>query len=168
MLIRGSRLTVEGSMPQIIRMRVFDRPGVLDRVTGLIRRHGVNIKTITSGNVAEGISQITISLGDNARIDSLANNLMDTLREMASVREIEKCTPETHIILELMLARFTADQKGLIDESMTVIREENGMVFVQYVANPADVDAMLSKLQGHGVVCARGGALGVSLTGEGL
>lgn len=155
-------------MPQIIRMRVFDRPGVLDRVTGLIRRNGVNIKTITSGNVAEGASQITISLGDTARLNSLLDTLADKLGEMASVRGIEKCTPETHIILELMLARFTVDQRDLIEDGMTVIREENGMVFAQYVANPADVDAKLSKLQAHGVVCARGGALGVSLTGGDL
>lgn len=148
-------------MPQIIRIRVFDRPGVLDRVTGLIRRSGVNIQTITSGTVAEGASQITISLGDEARLDPL----VDKLREMTGVREIEKCTPETHIIRELMLARFTAAQKHLIAEDMAVIREENDMVFVQYIADPANIGAMLQKLQEHGVVCARGGALGVSLTG---
>jgi acetolactate synthase-1/3 small subunit len=147
-------------MPHIIRMRVFDRPGVLDRVTGLIRRNGINIKTITSGNVAEGASQITISLGGNARIDPL----VDKLREMASVRGVEKCTPETHIILELMLARFTGDKKHLIEEGMTVLREESGLVFAQYVADPVRIDAVLQKLQEHGIVCIRGGALGVSLT----
>lgn len=146
-------------MPNIIRMRVFDRPGVLDRITGLIRRNGVNIKTITSGNVAEGVSQITISLGDHARLDTLG----DRFSEMTSVRQWERCTPATHMIRELLLMRFSADQKGLIEDGMRVIREEDGMAFVEYVADPVAVDETLARMNAAGVACARGGAIGVSL-----
>lgn len=148
-------------MPNIIRMRVYDRPGVLDRITGLIRRNGVNIKSITSGNVAEGVSQITISLGEHARLEALG----DRFNEMASVRQWERCTPATHLIRELLLARFAPDQKDLIADGMRVVREEGGMVFVEYVADPVTIEETLVKLAERGVACARGGAIGVSLSG---
>jgi len=80
-------------MPNIIRMRVYDRPGVLDRITGLIRRNGLNIKTITSGSMGEGISQITISLGKHVRLETLG----DRFREMTSVHQWERCTPATYL-----------------------------------------------------------------------
>lgn len=146
-------------MPNIIRIRVYDRPGVLDRITGLIRRNGVNIKTITSGNVAEGVSQITISLGEHARLERLG----DQFSEMASVRQWERCTPATHLIRELLLARFSAEQKDLMEDGMRIIHEENGMAFVEYVADPVTIEETLAKLSAHGVACARGGAVGVSL-----
>lgn len=147
-------------MSNIIRMRVYDRPGVLDRITGLIRRNGVNIKSITSGNVSDGMNQITISLGKHARIEALGHRF----GEMSSVRHWEKCTLETHIIRELILARFNRDQKHLIEPEMRVIREEKDLTFVEFVADPLTVDAMIEKLRGKGVVCSRGGAQGISLT----
>lgn len=147
-------------MPNIIRMRVYDRPGVLDRIAGLIRRNGVNIKSITSGNIADGMNQITISLGEHARLEVLGHRFS----EMSSVRHWEKCTPETHIIRELILARFNRDQHHLIEPEMRVIREENGLTFVEFAADPLTVDTMIEKLRGQGVVCSRGGAQGISLT----
>lgn len=147
-------------MPNIIRMRVYDRPGVLDRITGLIRRNGVNIKTITSGNVAEGISHITISLSEHARLERLG----DQFSEMTSVRQWERCTPATHMIRELLLARFSTDQQDLMVEGMRIIHEEGGVAFVEYVADPVTIEETLAKLSARGVVCARGGAIGVSLT----
>ena len=146
-------------MPNIIRMRVYDRPGVLDRITGLIRRNGLNIKTITSGNVAEGISQITISLGEHVRLETLG----DRFREMTSVRQWERCTPAKHLTRELLLARFSADQKDMMEDGMRVIREEGGMTFVEYVADPATIEETLANLTARGVACARGGAIAVSL-----
>lgn len=146
-------------MSDIIRMRVFDRPGVLDRITGLIRRNGINIKTITSGNVAEGVSQITISLGKHARLDAMG----DRLSEMSSVRHWEKCTPQTHVIRELLLARFTPEQKDLLKDGMRVLHEENEVTFAEYVADPASIDAVFASLRQKGVVCARGGAVAIPL-----
>ncbi len=151
-------------MANIIRMWVYDRPGVLDRITGLIRRHGVNINTVTSGHVAEGTSQITISLGEPVRLDALG----DRFSEMNSVRHWEKCTPATHIIRELLLARFTAEQKDLIDVDMRVVREEDGMTFAEYVGEPCAVDAMIKKLQSRDVICTRAGALGLALKEGGM
>lgn len=146
-------------MPNIIRMRVYDRPGVLDRIAGLIRRNGVNIKSITSGNVSDGMNQITISLGEHARLEALGHRFS----EMSSVRHWEKCTPETHIIRELILARFNQSQKHLIEPEMRVIREENGLIFVEFVADPLTVDAMIEKLRAENVACSRGGAQGIPL-----
>ncbi len=146
----------------MIRMRVYDRPGVLDRITGLIRRNGVNIKSITSGNVSDGMNHITISLGEHARLEALGQ----LFSEMSSVRQWEQCTPETHVIRELILARFSEDQKHLIDPDMRIIREENGLTFAEYVSDPLSLDAKIEQLRAGGVICSRGGALGMSLTGE--
>jgi acetolactate synthase small subunit len=146
-------------MSKFIRVNVFDKPGALDQITGLIRRSSVNIQTITCGNIAEGISQITLALDEHARLDALGANI----QEMSCVRNWEKCTPETHLIRELLLARFEAEQKALIEKDMRVIREENGLTFVEYVADPAAVKAMLKKLCEKNVACATGGAVSMPL-----
>ena len=146
-------------MPNIIRMRVFDRPGVLDRITGLIRRHGVNIRTITCGNVSDGISEITMSLGGPMNLDFLGGRFS----EMNSVREWETCTEETHILRELLLARFRDGQMHLLDDDMRVIKQDDGVVFAEYVGGPTEVERKLEQLREAGVSCARGGTLGLAL-----
>jgi acetolactate synthase small subunit len=147
-------------MPKIMCIHVFDRPGVLDQITGLIRRNSVNIQAVTSGNVAEGISQITITLGEHARLDALGSRLS----EMSCVHGWEKCVPETHIIRELLLVRFTGRQKRLMENGMRIIREENGVTFAEYVAEPSVIDAVFEKLRENNVECTRGGVLSLPLS----
>ncbi|MDR1242196.1 MAG: ACT domain-containing protein [Deltaproteobacteria bacterium] len=146
-------------MHKIMCVHVFDRPGVLDQITGIIRRNSVNIQAIASGSVAEGISQITMVFDGHVRLDVLGSRLS----EMSCVRGWEKCVPETHIIRELLLARFNERQKHLMEDGMRVISEEGGMTFVEYMAEPPVIDAIFEKLRENNVACARGGVLGLSL-----
>ncbi|MDR2826029.1 MAG: ACT domain-containing protein [Deltaproteobacteria bacterium] len=146
-------------MSKFIRVNVFDKPGVLDQITGLIRRNSVNIRSITCGNVGGGISQITLALDEHARLDVLGAHI----QELACVRNWEQCTPKTQVIRELLLVRFDADQKNLIEKDMRIIHEENGLTFVEYVADPASSAAMLEKLCAKNVVCALGGAVSIPL-----
>jgi acetolactate synthase small subunit len=149
-------------MSNIFRMHMFDKPGALDQITGLIRRNGVNIQTIASGNVTGGTAQVTISLSlDDGQVNLDA--LGDRLRELACVRHWEKCASGSHIIRELLLVCFKVDQKHLLEDGMRIIREEGGMTFAEYVAEPSVIDGVFKKLCAHNVFCARGGVMSFPL-----
>ena len=48
-------------------------------------------------------------------------------------------------------------------DGMRIVHEEDGMTFVEFVADPATIEETLAELSARGAACARGGALAVSL-----
>lgn len=151
-------------MTNTIKLWVYDRPGALDTITGLIRRKGVNIRTLTAGDIADGISQITISIKDYVDVEKLGIYFS----EMSFVKGWEKCTNETHIIRELLLLRFhKADWQGVNLEGVRVTKEDGDMVFAEYVAAPNQIDDILATLKQHKISFVRTGALGLALKEEG-
>jgi acetolactate synthase small subunit len=145
-------------MRHTIRLWVYDRPGVLDRITGVIRRRGINIKTLTTGDTQDGVSQITISLGDPVNVQSLGQ----VFSEMSSVQHWEECTPETHVVRELLLMRCPESRRGELPEGARVFKEEGGVLFVEYVTEPDAVGEIIQKLRQREIACVRTGALGLS------
>lgn len=147
-------------MLDIIRLRVHDRPGVLDRIAGLIRRHGINIDTITSGSSTDGTAQITIVFGENAYIQRLC----DKLGEMSDILHWEKCEPQTHMLRELLLASFSKGQEHLIRKDMRIVSQEYDLTFTEYAGDPQSVAAIAAALDVNGVTYCRGGTLALPLT----
>lgn len=145
-------------MRHTIRLWVYDRPGVLDRITGVIRRRGVNIKTLTSGDTLDGVSQITITLGAPVNLKTLCQ----TFSEMSSVQHWEECTPETHVVRELLLLRCKTEQRGLLPEGARVFEEEDGLLFADFVAEPDRIGEVIRMLRENDIACVRTGALGLS------
>ena len=144
-------------MRHTIRLWVYDKPGALDRITGVIRRRGINIKTLTTADTQDGVSQMTITFGGPVDVRSLGQ----VFSEMSSVRHWEECTPQTHVLRELLLIRCPEDRRGDLPGGSRVFREEGGFLFVEFVAEPEVLDGVMHELRRRDIACVRTGALGL-------
>lgn len=151
-------------MSIILRLTVQDRHGVLDRITGLIRRNGWNINEINAGEKRGGLSNINIRLKDRGADLKV---LGKSLTMLDCVEEWEECREERHMIRELLTLKLReADCAGLL-EGMRAIAKEDGVVFLEYTGLPWEIDGLLERLNGKLLDCARTGALSLTKGGEG-
>jgi hypothetical protein len=80
---------------------------------------------------------------------------------MSSVRHWEECTPETHVVRELLLLRCPAARRGEIPEGARVFGEEEGVLFAEYVADPEAIGEVMQELRRRDIACVRTGSLGL-------
>lgn len=75
----------------ILAVRVVNRTGVLNRITGLYARRGFNLESLSVGTTEqEGISRITITLyGDEHTVDQITKQL-EKLVDVLSVKELKE------------------------------------------------------------------------------
>ena len=92
-------------MNTILRLGVYDSPGALDRIAGLIRRNGLNITSVNAGTFKNGTAQISIVLTD-ARAD--VNKLGKQLYDINFVADYKVLGAENACIRELALIRMKA------------------------------------------------------------
>jgi acetolactate synthase-1/3 small subunit len=89
---------------RVLAVTVENHPGVMSRVSGLIRRRGFNIQTVTVGpSTIEGRSRMTLTVDAGfAEVDQVAKQL-DRLIEVISVEDI---TEAPTVKRELVLVRL--------------------------------------------------------------
>lgn len=73
-------------MEKVYRLLVEDKPGVLDRIVGLVRRHAKNISFLmVFGTLEEGKSLLTFKL-----VDGIVDDVISArIREISSVYSLE-------------------------------------------------------------------------------
>jgi acetolactate synthase-1/3 small subunit len=86
---------------------VEDRPGVLNRMTSLLRRRNYNIVSLTVGRTEqEGVSRMTIVLEAD---DDAARRIEANLYKLVNVLRIEDATTASTVVRELALIKVKAD-----------------------------------------------------------
>jgi acetolactate synthase-1/3 small subunit len=86
---------------------VEDRPGVLNRMTSLLRRRNYNIVSLTVGRTEqEGVSRMTIVLEAD---DDAARRIEANLYKLVNVLRIEDATNASTVVRELALIKVKAD-----------------------------------------------------------
>ena len=100
---------------RLLAVTVENHPGVMSRVSGMIRRRGFNIQTITVGpSTVEGRSRMTLTVDAGyAEVDQVAKQL-DRLVEVIAVEDITEAATYSR---ELLIARLdnvppTVEQYG--------------------------------------------------------
>lgn len=94
------------------RLRTFivhveDLPGVLNRVTSLIRRRDYNIASLTVGRThADGVSRMTIVM---AADDDAARRIEANLYKLVNVLRVEDTSRAATVTRELALLKVRAD-----------------------------------------------------------
>lgn len=147
-------------MEVMLKLWVYDRPGVLDRIAGLIRRKGWNISSLTAGDIEEGISQINIALKGQL-VDARA--LCEHLAELDFLRVWEECTPETHVVCEMLLFSVPLGEAALARQpGMRILRETGNFLFVEFTGTPAQVNELLRTEKHRMASCSRSGPLALS------
>jgi acetolactate synthase-1/3 small subunit len=142
----------------LISAIVEDRPGVLFKVTSLIRRRGFNIATITVGGTEkENISRITITMRGAPRV---VEQMVKQLSKIPDVIKIIELTPAEAVYRELAMVKVTAQEPGKRSDILSYISIFRGRVIdvskdtlvIEIVGNPNKVNAFIDLMKGFGIV----------------
>ena len=135
---------------------VVDKPGVLNRVSSLMRARNFNIDSLAvSRTDREGLSRMTISLrGDDVAVEQAAKQLY----RLIDVLKVQDVTAEPTVEHELALIklRVTDSNRG---EVLKVIELARGRVLdvaadaviAEVSGTEAEVDAFIAIVRGFGI-----------------
>jgi acetolactate synthase I/III small subunit len=125
---------------------VEDRPGVLNRMTSLLRRRNYNIVSLTVGRTEqEGVSRMTIVV--EADVDA-ARRIEANLYKLVNVLRIEDATTASTVVRELALIKVKADasMRGEVMRLCDVFRAR--VVDVGPEALVAEITGAAEKIEG--------------------
>ncbi len=135
---------------------VLDRPGVLNRVSSLMRARNFNIESLTVSHTHEpDVSRMTISLqGDDVAVEQAAKQLY----RLIDVLKVQDVTSEPTIQHELALAKIRATDSTRA-EILKVVELSKGRVvdlapesvIVEVTGSETDVDSFLGLVRTYGI-----------------
>ena len=143
-------------MKRILAVLVENHPGVLARVSGLIRRRGFNIESLAVGTTDDpAISRITLVVdGDEQQIRQVGQQLQKLI-EVLEVRDLDR---EGAVARELALVKVTADpeRRPQILQLATVFRANvvdvsRGSVTIEVTGTHDKVEALISVAREYGI-----------------
>jgi acetolactate synthase-1/3 small subunit len=151
---------------------VLDKPGVLNRVSSLMRARNFNIDSLAVSHTDQpDISRMTITLhGDDVAVEQAAKQLY----RLIDVLKVQDVTSEPTVDHELALVKIRATD-GNRAEILTVVELSKGRVIdlaaesviVEVTGSESEIDAFVALVRGYGikelvrtgaVVMARGSA----------
>jgi acetolactate synthase-1/3 small subunit len=139
----------------VVSALVIDRPGTLNRVSGLLRARSFNIESLTVGTTDQpGRSRMTICLrGDDGHL----RQVLAQLERVIDVLEVTDLTTVPHVELELALmeldAPATAGQRAALEAVLagaggTLLSTDGAVWWARLTAPPDDIDRVLHALRG--------------------
>ena len=139
-------------MKAVIQIISEDRPGVLNRVTALLRRKRFNIIGITAGPVLRpNTSRFAITLDDT---EERIATIMKQIYKLVEVISVKNMVAEGAIMREMLLAEFEKmyempeDMKEFKAE---IIGEDEGRTLVEVVGSPEEIDKFINKFRDKGM-----------------
>jgi len=152
---------------------VEDRPGVLNRVSSLLRRRNFNIDSIAVGHTEQpNLSRMTIVVeGDDAKVEQVRKQL----DKVVDVVKIVDITSSESVARELALVKVkaTASTRGEIIQIVDIFRANivdvsSDSVMVEVTGDEEKVGSLLELLRGFGIrEIARTGRIALTRGGAG-
>lgn len=133
-----------------------DKPGVLSRVSGLLRRRNFNIDSLQVGHSeTPGISRMTFVVDGN---EHMVDQVIKQLRKVVDVTRVDDLSDFPTVDREMALVRVgtTAENRSEIVQIVNIYRGEivdvalDSMV-VQIVGSEDRVDSLISLLDNFGI-----------------
>lgn len=150
-----------------------DKPGVLNRVSGLFRRRNYNIESLSVGHSeTAGISRMTIVVhGDDRIVDQVARQL----EKLVNVTRVQNVTSKQTVVRELALIKVEAcpGTRTEIIELASVFRarvvDVGASSLTVEITGPEDrVNSLLGLLEPYGIQeLARTGRVAMVRSGNG-
>jgi acetolactate synthase I/III small subunit len=133
-----------------------DKPGVLNRVTGLFGRRNFNIESLTVGHSeTPGVSRMTFVARGSSRD---LNQVQTQLDKLINVIHIADVTNEPAVVRELALIKVTATSQSrgeimqLVDIYRASVVDVNMNSLIIQVVGPEDrVDSLIKLLENFGI-----------------
>ncbi|HEX6488872.1 MAG TPA: acetolactate synthase small subunit [Candidatus Dormibacteraeota bacterium] len=135
---------------RVISLLVEDHPGVLNRVSGLVRRRGFNISALSvAPSEQAGFSRMTLTVhAGHSEVDQVEKQL-DRLIEVVEVTDL---TEFERIHRELVVGRADDSAEPLLTEAGATLLHRNGhgLVF-EYTGDAAEAEQLIQDLKAHGL-----------------
>ena len=149
-------------------VHVEDQPGVLTRVTSLIRRRGFNIESLTVGRTERpGVSRMTIVMD----VDAIAVSRIEAhLYKLVNVISVENVTPFPAVYRDLAMIKVAASEasRGPIVQLVNVFRARvvdvsPDSLVIEITGTEEKIDGLVEMLKPYGVLeIARTGRVAMS------
>jgi acetolactate synthase I/III small subunit len=140
---------------RVLSALVANRPGVLNRVSGLIRRRGFNIENLTVGPTLDHtVSRMTLVVNVGA---APADQAVRQLAKLIDVIDVRDITDEPRVECELILIRVEngASRRGsLVDRAgpnARVVAQVDDVVILAVTGSGDELDDVLQRLRGFDV-----------------
>jgi acetolactate synthase-1/3 small subunit len=163
----------EKGMKHTLVALMEDKPGVLNRVSGLFRRRNYNIESLSVGHSeTAGISRMTIVVhGDDRIVDQVARQL----EKLVNVTRVQNVTSEQTVVRELALIKVKAGPgtRTEIIELASVFRarvvDVGAALLTVEITGPEDrVNSLVGLLEPYGIQeLARTGRVAMVRSGNG-
>jgi acetolactate synthase-1/3 small subunit len=152
---------------------VEDKPGVLNRVSSLIRRRNFNIESIAVGHTEQpNLSRMIIVVdGDDAGVEQVRKQL-DKVIEVVKIVDITKDEP-VHRELALLKVKATPSTRSEIIQIVDVFRANivdvaSDSLMVEVTGDESKINSLLELLRGFGIrEIARTGRIALCRGGAG-
>jgi len=142
----------------VVSALVVDRPGTLNRVSGLLRARSFNIESLTVGTTDQpGRSRMTIAIrGDDGHL----RQVLAQLERLIDVLEVVDLTSLPRIELELVLVELepphTAEEERSLQSILgsaggETLSTGNDVWRARLTASPDTIDRALEALRAHGL-----------------
>ncbi|MCV0402437.1 MAG: acetolactate synthase small subunit [Chloroflexi bacterium] len=142
----------------VVSALVVDRPGTLNRVSGLLRARSFNIESLTVGTTHEpGRSRMTIAVrGDDGHL----RQVLAQLERLIEVLDVTDLTSAPHLELELVLVELavpaSADEEQAVLDLLAsaggeTVERDADVWRARLTASPEVIDRALDALRGHGL-----------------
>jgi acetolactate synthase-1/3 small subunit len=142
----------------VVSALVIDRPGTLNRVSGLLRARSFNIESLTVGATDQpGRSRMTIAIrGDDGHL----RQVLAQLERLIDVLEVADLTSAPRVELELALVEVDAPTNAAQRHSLDNVLSSAGGAKLStgqdswrayLAATPETIDQALQTLRAHGL-----------------
>lgn len=133
-----------------------DKPGVLNRVSGMLRRRNFNIDSLqVSHSETPGISRMTFVVDGDERV---ADQVIKQMRKVIDVTAVEDITNQSSVLRELALIRVqtTAATRSEIMQFAEIYRAQivdvsTENLVLQVVGTEEKVDSLVELLNPFGI-----------------
>ena len=149
---------------KILSVLVENKPGILFRVTHMIRLMRLNIEGLTCGVTNGGDrSRITMTVnGDDATLDFLAKQLSKVI----DVYEAQTYSPEEVTARELALVKLNLSSVSHLDDKRLqgarIVETSDRSITVEVIGTPSEIDRFIHRFDSsHILELARTGTTAV-------
>lgn len=140
----------------VLAVLVLDKPGVLNRVSSLMRARNFNIESLTVSHTDQpDVSRMTITLfGDDVHVEQA----MKQLYRLIDVLKVQDLTAAPTVEHELALVKVRAGEADqaeivtILGQTRTrVVDVSDGAVVLEAVGTEEEIDALVDLLRGYGI-----------------
>lgn len=142
----------------ILSVLVEDKPGVMQRVSGLFRRRNFNIDSITVGHSEKkGVSRITLTVAGDRKI---LEQVMKQLNKLIEVVKVSELSEKDSVVRELALVKVRTKNEGVRSELISyanifrgrIVDVSKNSMIIEITGDSEKIDAFIDLVKIYGIL----------------